>query len=90
MNIANQLAPDLYVDFTTDEVNLAGVARVRFHCIYKGEPLKIDLSADDELSDVSVIEYSGYKKEDYAALSASVGTTHRDQFQAWQAQHKAQ
>ena len=88
MNIAHQLAPDLYIDYTTDEVNIAGVPRVRFHCTYKGEPLKIDLSADDQLSDISVIEYSGYRREDYAELSALVGTTHRDQFQTWHTQHK--
>lgn len=88
MIIDNQLTADLYVVDTQNVINGNGVTCCRFTCIYQGEMMLVDFTPDDELSDVSVIEAVG-SGDKFTAFLNLVRTTHRDTFQAWYTQHKA-
>jgi hypothetical protein len=89
MDISEQIGP-IYVDRSSDEINLAGSPRVRFHCTYNGYDLKIDLSPDDEAGSATVIEMAGFQRSDQTSLTTLVGTTYRPQFQALYTQHMNQ
>lgn len=82
---------DIYVDHTETVIpSMANpVPRCRFYITYKGESYMADFSPDDENSDLSIIEFIGPKPLFNEALNL-VNTVHRDQFQAWYAQHLAQ
>ncbi len=81
-------AADLQVHTTENVINGAGTTCCRFNCTYKGERFLADFSPDDEASDVSVIEAVGAGAT-FTEFLNLVRTTHRDQFQAWHTQHKA-
>lgn len=89
MIIDTQLTDDMHVLDTVNVINGAGTTCCRFAITYKGEVYYADLSPDDENSEVSVIEQVGPSLY-FAELNNLLKTTHRDQFQAWYTQHKAQ
>lgn len=89
MDIDYAISDDLLVLSTETAYNLSGAERVRFRVMYKGEPCVVDMSPDDEASDVSILEFAGTPGW-FSDAVPLIKTTHRDQFQAWFTQHKAQ
>ena len=87
MIIDTELSPNFTVFYTeTVQPPAPHTARVRFHTEYFSEVYKIDLSIDDENSNISLIELVG-STDHWNTVLQLASVTYRAQFQSWYSQH---